>query len=192
LRADTIPELLDPGHAMTILDFVEAGFGPRLVSVTAPDGVIAPTSTLHEQNRGKAPGRLTSSGWTSFDINKPKLRCHDHATARTWASWGANAGFVAGDGYVIPDNDEGEALDEIIARVCLKVLGPIALLRRFVRSPGHRRSAFLFRVLDFVGDAAVVGNQTVKFDRRGVKAELALRRYLARAGGFRTPATATC
>ena len=48
----------------------------------------------------------------------------------------------------------------------------IALLRRFVRDPNHKRSAFVFRVLDFVGDTATVGNQTLKFKRNGKKTEL--------------------
>ena len=82
-------------------------------------------------------------------------------------------GFVAGDGYVALDNDQGKILDRIITRVCLEVLGPrVKLLRRFVASPGHSRSAFLFRVLNFIGDPVRLGNQTLKFECTGVKSEL--------------------
>jgi AAA domain len=173
-RADTTSEPpVDPGHALSIMDFFKAGFGPRLVSVTAPNGAISPSSTLNPKVLGKAPGRLTPAGWTSLDLNAPKFRCHDRATAETWTRWGANAGFVAGDGYVALDNDQGKILDAIIARVCLKVLGPtVKLLRRFVASPGHLRSAFMLRVVDFVGDPVRVGNQTLKFECTGTKAEL--------------------
>ena len=173
--ADTTPEPppADPGCAMTTLELFDAGLGSRLISVTAPDGIIALNSSLKPENLGKAPGRLGPAGWTGFDLNNPKFRCRDHATVKLWASWNANTGFVTGDGYVVFDNDEGEDLDRIIERECRKAAGPeIALLRRFVRDPNHKRSAFVFRVLDFVGDPATVGNQTLKFKRNGKKTEL--------------------
>jgi hypothetical protein len=192
--ADTNPEPADPGYAMTIMDLFDAGWGPRLVSVTAPDGAIAPGSKLDPKNMGKAPGRLTSTGWTGVDLNNSTFRCHGRPAAQLWTKWGANAGIVAGAGFVMLDNDEGKAVDQIIARECLKVLGPkIALLRRSVRSPSHKRSAFLFRVLNFVGDPAVIGNQNLKFECAGVKAELqvlAQRKQLVVAGthpGTRAP-----
>jgi hypothetical protein len=174
-RADTTPELPEPGHAMTIMDLFDAGWGLHIVPVTAPEGVISPSSTLHAKSLGKAPGRLTQAGWTSLDLNSPKFRCHDRATGEMWRDkWGANAGFVVGDGYIAFDNDEGEALDRIIVQVCLEVLGPkVDLLRRFVRDPGHRRSAFLLRVMDLDSNSPVtVGNQTLKFEYNGAKAEL--------------------
>ncbi len=167
------PPPADPGCAMTTLELFDAGLGSRLISVTAPDGIIAVNSSLKPENLGKAPGRLGPAGWTGFDLNNPKFRCRDHATVKLWTSWNANTGFVTGDGYVVFDNDEGEDLDRIIERECRKAAGPeIALLRRFVRDPNHKRSAFVFRVLDFVGDTATVGNQTLKFKRNGKKTEL--------------------
>jgi hypothetical protein len=174
-RADTTSEPpADPGHAMTILDLFDARWGDRLVPVTPPGCEISPSSTLHPKHRGKAPGALGPTGWFGVDVNDPKFRCLDYATAKIWRDeWGANVGFVAGDGYVVLDNDEGEILDAIIARVCLKVLGPtIKLLRRFVASPGHVRSAFLLQVVDFVGDPVRVGNRTLKFECTRRKSEL--------------------
>jgi AAA domain len=182
-RADTTPEPpADPGHAMSIMELFDAGWGAHMVSVTSPDGVISPSSSLHQEAMGKAPGRLTQAGWTGVDVNSPRFRCHDCATAELWTSWSANVGFVVGDGYVAFDNDEGQALSGIIVAVCVKVLGPrIDLLRRFVRDPRHKRDAFVFRVVEeFIGPVAI-RNRTLKFDRAGAKSELQI---LAQAKQF--------
>lgn len=172
-RVETPPEpAADPGHAMSIVELFDAGFGPLLVSVTKPGGEISPSSRLHPKTMGKAPGRLTQAGWTGVDLNSQKFLCHDRATAELWTDWGANAGFVVGDGYVALDNDVGEDLDRSMVAACMKVLGPTEQMRRFVRDPGHKRSLFLFRVLDFVGDPVAVPNRTLKFDRTGTKSEM--------------------
>ena len=124
-------------------------------------------------DNGKSPGKRTPDGWVGVSVNEQKFRCHDRATAELWASWNANAGFVAGDGYIALDNDQGEPLGGIIARVCREVLGPeVELLRRFVASPGHKRDAYLLRVVeDFIGPAAIA-NQSFKFECSGITSEL--------------------
>ena len=174
-HADTTSEPpADPGHAMTILDLFDARWGDRLVPVTPPGCEIPPSSKIDPKHRGKAPGALGPAGWFGVDVNDPNFRCLDYATAKLWRDeWGANVGFVVGDGYAVLDNDQGEILDAIIVRVCLKVLGPtVKLLRRFVASPEHMRSAFPLQVVDFIGDPARVGNQTLKFECTGRKSEL--------------------
>ena len=52
-RADTTPEPpADPGHAVSLMELFDAGFGPRLVSVTSPKGEISPSSSLHQEAKG--------------------------------------------------------------------------------------------------------------------------------------------
>lgn len=146
------------------VQFYDMGFGPRMISVTPPECQISPSSSLRAKDRGKAPGVLTASGWTSLDVNNPKFRCHDYPTAKLWMDgWCSNVGFVAGDGYTIIDNDEGEAFS-----LLLRALFPRAP-RRFVQDPKHTRDAFFMRVCDFVGDGAPVVNREMVF-RNGVRA----------------------
>ena len=173
-RADTTSEPPDPGHALSLMELFDARWGDRLVPVTPPGCEIPPSSKIDPKHRGKAQVALGPAGWFGGDVNDPKFRCLDYATAKLWRDeWGANVGFVVGDGYAVLDNDQGEILDAIIVRVCLKVLGPtVKLLRRFVASPEHMRSAFPLQVVDFIGDPARVGNQTLKFECTGRKSEL--------------------
>jgi hypothetical protein len=102
-RADTTPEPpADPGHAPSLMELFDAGWGDRLVSVTPPGCQISPSSSLDPKHRGKAPGALGPAGWFGVDVNDPKFRCLDRATAKLWRDkWAANVGFVAGDGYVM-------------------------------------------------------------------------------------------
>jgi hypothetical protein len=147
----------------------DLGFGPHIVSVTAPGGAISPSSTLHPKTMGKAPGRLTQAGWTGLDLNNLKFRCLDYNVAKLWRDdWGANVGFVAGDGYFIIDNDQGRVFSEILCSL-LTGYTKAKPLRRYVLSPGHERDAFLVRAVDFIGDGAPLANRTFKF-RNGVKA----------------------
>ena len=46
------------GHAMTLMELFDAGYGDRLVPVTVPGGEISPNSSLirNPKNMGKAPG----------------------------------------------------------------------------------------------------------------------------------------
>lgn len=142
----------------------DLGFGPRMVPVTPPDCAISPSSSLLPKHRGKAPGVLTPSGWTSLDVNNVKFRCLDYQTAKLWdETWGANVGFAAGDGYVIVDNDQGREFSGVLRGLLPEVP------RRFVQEPRHERDAFLVRVIDFIGDGARVANQELKF-RNGVRA----------------------
>ena len=97
------------------IQLYDLGFGPRMVSVTPPGGEISPSSTLHPKAMGKAPGRLTQAGWTGVDVNNPKFRCHDYSVVKAWRDdWGANVGFVAGDGYIVFDNDQGEIFSGVL------------------------------------------------------------------------------
>jgi Family of unknown function (DUF5906) len=141
----------------------DMGFGPHMVPVTPPDCTISPSSSLHPKHRGKAPGVLTQSGWTSLDVNNAKFRCHDYATAKLWCEgWGANTGFAAGDGRAIIDNDQGEAFSLVLRRLLANPL------RRYVQDPKHTRDAFFIRVIDFVGDGVPLANQELKF-RNGLR-----------------------
>ena len=146
--------------------------------MTAPGGRHnAPVNSSlkpREPRQGfRAEGSAPLDG-RGFDLNNPKFRCRDHATVKLWTSWNANTGFVTGDGYVVFDNDEGEDLDRIIERECRKAAGPrdraAAPVRARSRTTSDQRSCS--RVLDFVGDTATVGNQTLKFKRNGKKTEL--------------------
>jgi hypothetical protein len=134
-----------------------------MVPVTPPEGDISPSSKLHPKSMGKAPGMLTQSGWTSLDVNNVKFRCHDYAAAKLWCEdWGANTGFVAGDGYVVFDNDEGREFSLVLRGLLANAP------RRYVQDPKHERDAFFVRVLDFVGDGAQVANAELTF-RNGVR-----------------------
>jgi hypothetical protein len=151
------------------IQLYDLGFGPRLVPVTHPDCDISPTSKIHPKDRGKAPGKLTPSGWVGVDVNNPKFRCDDYATAKLWRDeWGANVGFVAGDGWFIVDNDQGEIFSRIFRALLLAYTG-VEPLRRYVFAPKHERDAFFMRAVDFVGDGAPVANRSFKF-RNGVLA----------------------
>jgi Family of unknown function (DUF5906)/Bifunctional DNA primase/polymerase, N-terminal/Primase C terminal 2 (PriCT-2) len=145
----------------------DRGFGPRMIPVTPPPPAdISPSSKLTAKVMGKAPGRPTQAGWTGIDIRQQANRCLDYGTARTWKEdWGANVGFVTGDGYVVIDNDQGEEFSAFLSDLCTDF--GIEPLRRFVLDPKHKRDAFFFRVLDFVGDGAAVQGQNITF-RRGV------------------------
>jgi hypothetical protein len=152
---------LDP---ITLFDM---GFGPRLVPVTVLGGKISGAGSLSEKVMGKAPGRLTPSGWVGVNVNDEKQRCHDYATAKLWKEgWGANAGFVVGDGYVVLDNDQGKEFSDVIRQTLFGI--GVTVLRRFVFAPKHDRDAFFLRVLDFVGDGARVLNHDLTF-RKGVQ-----------------------
>jgi hypothetical protein len=148
--------------AYTAIQLYDKGYGPRMISVTPPECQIAPTSKIRAKDRGKAPGYPTNSGWTGCDVNDLKHRCHDYATAKLWEDWGANIGFVVGDGFVIFDNDQGEEFSLVLRRIIP------AAPRRFVADPKHGRDAFLMRVVDFVGQPVSVPNRELKF-RNGVR-----------------------
>jgi hypothetical protein len=148
------------------IQLYDKGLGPNIIPVTPPGCPLAPSSSLHPKSTGKAPGYPTQSGWISFDLNNPKFRCHDYAEAKLWGEWGANVGFVAGDGYVVVDNDQGGIFSQFLRRLL-----PGAP-RRFVADPKHERDAFLVRVLDFVGDPVALSNQTLKFAKGVLKTEV--------------------
>jgi hypothetical protein len=149
------------------IQLYDLNFGPRLVPVTPPDCDISPSSSIHPKDRGKAPGKLTPSGWVGVDVNNPKFRCADYATAKLWRDeWGANVGFVAGGGWFIVDNDQGEIFSRIFRALLLTYTG-VEPLRRYVVAPKHERDAFFVRAVDFVGDGAPVANRSFKF-RNGV------------------------
>lgn len=145
------------------IQLYDLGFGPRMVSVTHPDCDIAPSSKIHAKDRGKAPGMLTPSGWVGVDVNNPKFRCDGYATAKLWRDgWGANVGFVAGDGFLIADNDQGREFSMVLAGLLANPL------RRTVLDPRHERDAFFMRVVDFVGDGVNVANIEMVF-RNGTR-----------------------
>ena len=151
-------------------------FGPHLVSVTPVDCVIADGSQIQDKDRGKAPGRLTVSGWTGVSVNEPGWRCLDYATAKVWRDeWGANAGFVLGSGYGVWDNDEGEEFSGVLRSLFTNPL------RRVVAHEKHKRDAFMFRVLDFVGDPVALNNLELSFRNGARVAKLSL---LARGKQF--------
>lgn len=60
-----------------------AGFGGELLPITDPAGSIAPSSNLQRGSMGKAPGRLTASGWTGLK----GWRDAPPATAPELAAW---------------------------------------------------------------------------------------------------------
>lgn len=144
-------------------DFYDRDFGPYMVPVTPPGVAISPSSTLKEPSLGRAPGRLTQSGWAGINLHDPRARCLDRKTARLWdEGWGANVGFVAGDdGYVILDNDQGTEFTEVLIERFVK-LG-VDPLRRYVLDPKHHRDAFIVRVLDFVGDPVKLASRDFQF-----------------------------
>ena len=145
------------------IQLYDLGFGPRMVSVTHPDCDIAPSSKIHAKDRGKAPGMLTPSGWVGVDVNNPKFRCGDYSTAKLWRDgWGANVGFVAGDGFVIADNDQGREFSTVLGGLLVNPL------RRYVLDPRHERDAFFLRIVDFVGDGVNVANIEMVF-RNGTR-----------------------
>ena len=145
------------------IQLYDLGFGPRLVPVTPPDCDISPSSKIHAKDRGKAPGQLTPSGWVGVDVNNPKFRCLDYEVAKLWRDgWGANVGFVAGDGFLIADNDQGREFSAVLVALLANPL------RRYVLDLRHERDAFLLRVVNFVGDAANVANREMVF-RNGTR-----------------------
>ena len=148
------------------IQLYDKGLGPNLIPVTPPDCVLSSHSSLHPKSKGKAPGYPTNSGWVSYDLNLPRHRCHDYQTAKLWQDWGANVGFVLGDGYIAFDNDQGEIFSRL-----LRALLPRAP-RRFVADPKHERDAFIVRVVDFVGDPVKLPNRTLKFAKGILRTEV--------------------
>ena len=150
-------------HCYDAVQLYDLGFGPRLISVTQPGCVIAPGSNLRDKDRGKAPGYVTQDGWVGANVNDRNRRCLDYKTAQTWRdTWGANVGFVTGDGFVVIDNDQGREFSSVLMALLNHPL------RRFVLDPKHERDAFFLRVVDFVGDGVPVSNIEMRF-RNGVK-----------------------
>ena len=150
-------------HCYDAVQLYDLGFGPRLISVTQPGCRIAPGSNLRDKDRGKAPGYVTQDGWVGANVNDRNRRCLDYKTAQTWRdTWGANVGFVVGDGFVVIDNDQGREFSNVLM---LLLNHP---LRRFVLDPKHERDSFFLRVVDFVGDGVPVSNIEMRF-RNGVK-----------------------
>lgn len=157
-------------HAYDAVQFYDKGFGPRMVSVTPVDCELAPGTSLHPKSRGKAPGRLTVSGWSGVDVNAERFRCHDYNVAKLWRDeWGANVGFVAGNGYIVWDNDQGEEFSRVFFNCLNPRMNP---LRRYVAAPKHTRDAFFMRVIDFVGDPVSVANASLKFTNGLKKVEV--------------------
>ena len=138
-------------HCYDAVQLYDLGFGPRLISVTQPGCVIAPGSNLRAKDRGKAPGYVTQEGWVGANVNDKNRRCLDYKTAQTWRdTWGANVGFVVGDGFVVIDNDQGREFSEVLTSLLDNPL------RRYVLDHKHHRDSFLMRVVDFVGDGVPV------------------------------------
>ena len=150
------------------IELFDLGYGPRLISVTPPDCDLAPGTKIIAKDRGKAPGYPTDVGWIGASVNDPNRRCHDYFTAKVWdLQWGANVGFVVGQGVIVLDNDQGEEFSRI-----LRALMPRAP-RRIVLDPKHKRDAFVVRVVD--GDSMEpedVANLNLKFHKGLLKAEL--------------------
>ena len=164
-----MPDVIFQYDAIQLFDL---SFGPRMVSVTPPDCGISPSSKINPKDRGKAPGKLTPSGWVGVDVNNPKFRCLDYSVAKLWRDqWGANIGFVAGDGFIFIDNDQGAIFSKIF-RALLPAYTGVEPLRRYVVAPKHERDAFLVRIVDFVGDGAPVANRQYKFRNGVLTAEL--------------------
>jgi hypothetical protein len=146
---------------MDTVELFDSGFGPRLVSVTPPWGAISSHAKLKPEVMGKAPGRVTMSGWVEASVHDQRQRCHDYETAKLWRDvWGANAGFVTGDGYVIIDNDQGEEFSRALRQAFPGVP------RRYVLHPKHKRDAFLFQVRNFLGDPVEPAGKSLSF-RKG-------------------------
>jgi hypothetical protein len=145
----------------------DKGLGPYLVPVTPPVCDLSPHSSLHPKSKGKAPGYPANSGWVSFDLNLPKHRCHDYQTAKLWGDWGANVGFVLGDGYIAFDNDQGEIFSQIFREITRD-----RFPRRFVADPKHFRDAFIVRVVDFIGEPVALPNRTLKFAKGILRTEV--------------------
>ena len=156
------------------IQLYDLGFGPRLVPVTPPECDISPSSKIHPKDRGKAPGQLTPSGWVGVDVNNPRFRCLDYEVAKLWRDgWGANVGFVVGDGFLVVDNDQGESFSKIL-RALLLAYTAAEPLRRYVVASKHERDAFFVRVANFVGDGARIANRTLKFRNGVLTAEVQL------------------
>lgn len=159
--------------AFDAIGLFDRGFGPYILPVSPPDGIAStfPKQPLTAKVMGKAPGRLTSSGWVPVSVHDLAQRCHDYQTAKLWQeTWGANVGFVASDGFVFVDNDQGEDFSRTLRDVLVEA--GVAPFRRFVQAPKHKRDAFLLRVLDFTGEPALVANQNLKFRKGTAVAEI--------------------
>jgi len=160
-----------PHFVLDAVSLYDAGFGPAIVSVTAPGGTIAPPprcGNLTKKDMGKAPGVLTLDGWVPYDLRKDA--CQD----RTWAfvirdQWGGNVGIRGGLplglGWI--DNDQGEEFSQAIQTVF--AAHNLSVPRRFVLSPKHHHDAFLFRLVDFVSAPVECPNREMKF-AKGVNA----------------------
>lgn len=161
---------------MVTLDAVQLydmGFGPLMVSVAPPGVPIAPGSTLKDKALGKAPGKLTLSGWVGVDLNDPKTRCPDYKTAALWRDeWHANIGLAAGEGLVIIDNDQGAEFSRFLFDA-FQAVG-IEPLRRYVQDPKHKRDAWLFQVRDFIGEPVSLPNMNLGFRNGVMSAEVQL------------------
>jgi hypothetical protein len=151
------------------IQLFDLGYGPRLIPVTPPDCTLSLSTSINPKHRGKAPGLPTMSGWVGLNLNDAKRRCLDYATAKLWRDeWGANLGFVAGDGFVVVDNDQGELFSRMLRAIIAKRTGQEPL-RRHVADPKHTRDAFLIRVVDEKGDPVDIRSREMKL-RKGVVA----------------------
>ena len=152
------------GFVYDAIQLYDLGFGPRMVSVTPPDCDISPSSTLHPKAMGKAPGRLTQSGWTGVDVNSQKFRCHDYGVAKAVARRLGRERRVRRRRRLrrFRQRPGRDFLRSSYAR-CLNEPAPALCARSQARA---RR--FFVRVLDFVGDGAPVANREMVF-RNGVK-----------------------
>jgi hypothetical protein len=152
--------------ALNPVDLFDMGFGPRMIPVVPPQALIG-SSGLTAAALGKAPGYPTDHGWVPLNLKNPAFRCADYVTAKRWRDdWGANVGFVAGDGFVVVDNDQGVEFSEALIRSCNRIgLEP---LRRFVADPKHKRDAFLF----FVGGQIRSSNTVFRNGTRIGKVQL--------------------
>jgi len=151
--------------SMSAIELFDADFGPRILPVIPPSATLSPSSKVYAKDRGKAPGRLTSSGWLEVSVNAEQHRCLNYKTAQSWETWGANVGFVVGDGYVVIDNDQGEEFSGAIVQA-FEAFG-VDLPRRYVLSPTHKRDAFFLRVVEKFICPADVRNSDFRF-RKGV------------------------
>jgi hypothetical protein len=155
--------------ALDAVQLYDLGFGEHMLPVTHPDVVVSPASSLRARDLGKAPGKLTSSGWVGVDPNAPGERCHSYKQAKLWRdTWHANVGLVGDNGLVLLDNDQGSEFSRLL-QMSFQKLG-VSPLRRYVQDPRHKhdRDAWLFAVCDFIGDPITLDGHDYAF-RRGVE-----------------------
>lgn len=98
---------------MTFSLWWDAGF-ESLVSIIPPDAEIAPTSTITEKARGKAPGLPTPNGWVGYDwINRAPSRenvAHWHTTG---GGLGLRTDYFPAIDIDVLDADTAEAIESI-------------------------------------------------------------------------------